>query len=135
VKLEGTLSRELLARATSLLPGAVIFKHSDRFTSSMPDASVSWGRTAWLEVKVSPCGESVRPHKNWGLQLLTAMRLERATGLCWFVVYMERRGSKLIHIVRPRDMGASGAWSQSATIIVGHDHDSVVEFIRGALKP
>jgi hypothetical protein len=133
VKSEGALSSALLSAARLRLPGVVAFKHADRFTSGVPDISLSWGRTAWLETKATDAPR-IRLHKNWGLQLLTAQRLERATGLCWFVVFSERADGRLTRIVRPRDMKITGDWSESVAAFPGYDHEGVIEFIKGALR-
>ena len=55
--LEGEFSRKLLAalRKHPALAKAVIWKHSDRFTSAILDFSVSIGpRTHWFELKIHP---------------------------------------------------------------------------------
>ena len=71
---QGRLLRAL--RAHPSLKDAVIFKHSDRFSSGVPDFSVTVGcRTTWWEVKVAP--NKTTKIQSWFLAKL---------GACAFVV-------------------------------------------------
>jgi hypothetical protein len=49
---EAYLKGRLVRILREELPGAVVFRHEDKFTPGVPDISVTWhGRTRWIEVK------------------------------------------------------------------------------------
>lgn len=101
---EASVARSLIKALKVEMPGSVVIKHADQFTSGIPDLSVTWsGRTVWLELKVTPV-------KSKGIQHLTACRLA-AAGLCRYVVYDERKHKTFL--VEPRwldDMESRGIW-------------------------
>jgi hypothetical protein len=72
---ESYLKRAVCEKVKKLLPGAVIFRHEDKFTGGIPDISITWaGRTCWVEVKYD------RPKSRamvTGQQKLTLKRLRR----------------------------------------------------------
>jgi hypothetical protein len=78
------------------LVGAVVIKHSEGFTSGVPDVSVTWqGKTSWWEFKH---GATLK----WanGLQQLTCRRLA-AAGVCHVVFYSDVNGIKTTQILTP----------------------------------
>jgi hypothetical protein len=88
---KAALMRELRVR----LPGCVALRHEDRFTSGIPDISVTLhGRTTWWEAKVTPVVSE-------GIQELTMLRLA-AAGYARYVIWEERRGIKRTLIVHPK---------------------------------
>lgn len=96
---ESTKSTPLLTWLRAHTAGrAVVFKHADRATIGIPDASLTWvDRTTWLEFKLY-C-----PNRSWGgvipfesiaqkhpVQYEVAKRLA-ANGSCYYVMWVKRR--------------------------------------------
>lgn len=96
---------ERLMEQFKQLPEWEVIKHADKFTSGIPDMSVSGnGRTSWLELKLLKRGElavnAVEP-----AQRITCCRLERATGgRCWVIVYRASRWEDSTTIYRPSQL-------------------------------
>lgn len=88
---EAALTRKFLKRWAERYPMAVIFKHNDRTTSGIPDATITLeGSTLWLECKREDTPVTA-------LQKLTMRRLDRASsGLAFFVVFARRTGAPTI---------------------------------------
>lgn len=125
MKTESQQTRQLMVALAAAMPGAVVFKHADRFTCAVPDISVNWGRTAWLEIKVAERGK-VRWHKNWGVQLFTCRRLARTTGFCWFVVYSEVG----IGVYAPSAVAEDCTLGTPLAFIADWDHARVATFVK-----
>jgi hypothetical protein len=72
---ESYLKSAVCKKLKATLPGAVVFRHEDKFTGGIPDISVTWNdHTCWVEVKYD------RPKsraKVTGQQKLTLGRLSR----------------------------------------------------------
>jgi len=95
-------------------PGAVIYKHADRWTAGIPDRSVTWRRyDSWLEYKLwEPNGtfhdefalKTGRPN----VQLLELLKLERQTGRAWVVAY--RKGNPRTSQLECLELYRPGAW-------------------------
>jgi len=122
---ESTLQAELLKALRAGLPGAVIFKHTDKLTWGIPDLSVNWmGLTTWLELKYA------NPHfKATGMQSRVVRQLASA-GSCWYVIYRaEKHGGYTTLIVDPREMEKGEACSATEHSD-GLNHMRVVRFIK-----
>ena len=133
MKSEGELTRPLLKALETAMPGSVVTKHSDRFTFGIPDISIDWINTAWLEVKATE-GDKIEYHRYWEKQLLDCRHRERATHRCWFVVYKQVRGMKSIVVIRPREVFEDRRLGLPELDIDGHDHVAVAEFVRDRLQ-
>jgi hypothetical protein len=71
---EASLKRGLVAAIKDAMPGAVVFRHEDKFTGGIPDLSVTWnGRTVWIEVKRA--GEPVTALQRVTLARIRAQRV------------------------------------------------------------
>ena len=92
---ESTLTQQLIKRVKMDLHGAVVLKHADRFTSGVPDLSITWhGKTSWWEVKyANPRFESP------SIQHLTCLRLAIA-GTCHYLIFTPFR----IYLVPPNHL-------------------------------
>lgn len=85
-----------LMRELRSSPGCVALRHEDRFTSGIPDISVTrGGRTSWWECKHANPGI-----KSEGIQELTMLRLA-AAGYARYIVWEEVRGILRTLIVHP----------------------------------
>lgn len=97
---ENTINRQLEEKLKPLLPGFVIFKHSDRARIGIPDFSII-GRnfTSWWEVKLAdPDFDSV------GIQELTCLRLAVA-GYCRYIIFdYSVPAHPTTSIVHPKDL-------------------------------
>lgn len=88
---EATLKRKLVDALKEAMPGAVIFRHEDRFTAGIPDLSVTYAdRTVWVEVKYSRPGKSA---KVSGAQRLILSRLMKH-GRMLLLTYDDRDGTQ-----------------------------------------
>ena len=132
MKSESALTRLLIPALAYAMPGAEVLKHSDRFTFGIPDVSVNWRDTCWLEVKATETARLER-HKYLGRQLLLCRRLERATGKCWFVVYRETAGVQSVGLWRPTQVLDDGRLGDCAEDFLGFDHASVAQFVKGRM--
>lgn len=120
---EATLSTALVKTLRTELPGSVVFKHSDKVTSGIPDITVTWnGRTTWIEVKFA------NPKVvDTGVQALTMKRLANA-GSAMYVIYSPGQiGTRLVH------PGSLHYWeAQYTTAALGFNHKAVAEWVRAA---
>lgn len=155
--IEGRLTRVLTASlSTYTLNAPVIIKHADKFTSGVPDRTVSWnGSTTWLELK-----RLLRPNEEIKFrprQLDTLCDLEVQTGgRSWLVVYVvaklgRHNGETIIYrptvyrqwakadltrvklgsIYETMDGRAAAVlWSVGAIRFTGHAHVEVANLIR-----
>jgi hypothetical protein len=112
---KATLMRELRARLT----GCVALRHEDRFTSGIPDISVTLhGRTSWWEAKVTPVVSK-------SIQELTMLRLA-AAGYARYVVWEDKCGIRRTLIVHPKHLSDL----TPEAFCVGFDMKWLVEQIR-----
>lgn len=87
-------------KADPLLQSACIFKHAETLTSGIPDLSITYGRTMWIEVKY------LRKRKKlkdivMQLQVITCNNLAQLNGgRAWVVVYED--DPKRLVIWQPR---------------------------------
>jgi len=102
---ERSLTSGLMLVLGVMFPRAEIIKHSDRFTSGIPDLSVTnAGLTTWIEVKYVRRGSSLRAEVS-PIQLLRCRRLARATrDRCWFIAYYEH--PRRVCLVTPSTLAA-----------------------------
>lgn len=128
MKTEAQQTRPLILALKEAMPGATIFKHADRFTSAIPDISVNWVQTAWLEVKVAE-RDRIRWHKNWGVQLYTCRRLASNTGLCWFVIYSETS----VGLYVPSEVGENCYFGPPIASFTGPDHAAIAHEVQERL--
>jgi hypothetical protein len=113
---KSSLMREL--RATLK---CVALRHEDRFTSGIPDISVTMGgRTSWWEAKHAQPSIT-----SEGIQELTMLRLA-ACGYARYIIWEERRGSKRTLIVHPKRLKTM----EPDVFIVGFDMRWLVDQIR-----
>lgn len=119
---EGDLKRKLCKAVAQAMPGAVIFRHEDKFSAGVPDVSITWGGvTTWWEVKFEPLGQTSRPTK---LQLYTLERLAKQ-GHAGLILYRERKreGGKNSHVwLADNDQ-------DTVKTIPGYDHGTVARLI------
>lgn len=106
MKTERKLSVDLMAECRRQLRGSKVVKHSDRFTTGVPDITVSWlGITAWLEDKYLRKGEKLKDIIGSD-QLVFCHELSTTTmGKCAIVIYEEHPKRTTIWI--PRRLGMS----------------------------
>ena len=133
MKSESALTGPLIRALDAAMSGAEIFKHSERYTFGIPDISVNWINTAWLEIKATET-ERLEHHKYWEKQLITCRRLERATQRCWFVVYREMCGVRSTMIITPHEVFDDRHLGLPAWDSVGFDHKGVAEFVKEQLS-
>jgi hypothetical protein len=117
---ESTLTRGLLKTLRAAFPDGVIIKHSDSYTSGVPDISVTWnGRTTWIEVKFA------NPRVlDKGVQALMMKRLANA-GSAVYVIYTREKTTHIVKLLEHYQ--TRHEWENSNRI----DHILVREFIRG----
>lgn len=134
MKIEGYFNGKLKkAFETKLGRGGVVTKHADRITAHVPDMSVAWKRTAWLEVKTSTKLNKIEKMK--GAQLDTIRRLRAAIGDAWMIVFVEWEGKKETLILDPRvdvtdDLMITGALQRYD----GHAFAQVVSYVLDSLN-
>lgn len=114
---EGQLTRELIKVIERTMLSAVVLKHAERFTSGIPDMSVTWhGVTSWWECKRTP-GFTLH-----GLQTLTCRRLA-AHGICRYIIF----GAERTRIVHPNDLES---WRDAPVYCAGYDMAWIAEQVR-----
>ena len=119
---ESRLQSACLKLLRAELRGAVILKHSERFSSGVPDVSITWqGKTSFWEFKYGP-------RLVWanGLQKLTCRRLAIA-GTCYVVSYYTASNHPRTCIGAPDDPYARQA--------EGFNHRFVVDFVKKLHAP
>ena len=106
---ERSVAQACVNHLRQALRGAVVIKHADKTTASIPDVSVTaLCTTWWLELKFTD-----KPLHDWLAQLtdrqrVTCRQLYAASGRrCWVVVYAQHRDDrgqmiKYTAIVDPR---------------------------------
>jgi hypothetical protein len=138
---EGTITQDLLGYLKKYLPGAVVLKHCDRFTTGIPDLSVSFkGNTFWFECKYEDMGKATdmyvyRVLEN-KVQNETMRRLYRETNKAWFLIWVKMR-QQLELVVMSAEIGAQLAQDPNNFIIMmdrgpsnfGRGFDRVVSLI------
>lgn len=125
---ETQLSSRLTKSLRAAMPGCVVFKHTDMYTSGIPDTSVTWmKRTVWLEVKIARKGRI----EGRGVQLQVCRSLA-AVGLCLFVIY--EFGPDCVGAVDPRKIDDSGEWDTYDFQFFGLDHDAVANRVKLLIK-
>lgn len=134
MKLEGYFNGRLKKDFERVLQrGGVVTKHADRFTAHVPDMSVAWKRTGWLEVKTSTKLNQIEKMK--GAQLDTIRRLRAAIGDAWIVVFVEWEDKRETLILDPRthvtdDLMITGALQRYD----GHAFATVVSYVLDSLN-
>jgi hypothetical protein len=118
---ERTLTTDLMHYLTIRYPRAAILKHSDRFTSGIPDLTISVkGHTTWFEIKYVRKGSSLEKELQ-PLQKFTCRQLWTATERCWIVAYFE--ATRSIGIFAPHNL------DEARLTAVGYDHTLVRQVI------
>jgi hypothetical protein len=111
---ESQFTGRLLIALRQALPGGEVIKHSDRYSTGIPDFSVSYGgRTEWFEVKLA---NNRRPYEP--IQLA---RLQRLHG--WYVIY--NTSSRSADVIFAKHAGAGNDVSMAKDI----DFPSLVNLI------
>lgn len=125
---EQTLKGKLVETGRKQCPGFVWLAIQDRFTTGIPDLSVSGlGYGSWWEVKYAD-----PKFDSSGAQELMMLRLEGAIGHVFYIIYVDDdvvQGypKKHVRILSPRQLKD---WKTTSTFIVpGFNHAAVVEFI------
>jgi hypothetical protein len=133
---EASVTQDLLKHLKAALPGAVIFKIADRFTTGIPDICVNCkGRTIWLEVKLLKKGSYFMTCSP-ALQQLTMARLHgQVQGRAWYVIYDARGRQKAVTVYAPAALAMSEdeAYQHVHLASTGFDHASVADFVRSYL--
>jgi hypothetical protein len=138
---EPSLTKDLLALARRVR-GLEATKHSDQFTSGIPDVTLAWnGFTSWVECKLLRPGTSPDSEiKEDQLVKLTGLQLAtkgRAWFMCWDV---RRRHDQRTEIwsartERQRRLNGKKHWIEvadaSGVSIPGLSHERALEFILG----
>src|SRR5262245_32614805 len=105
----------------------VIFRHEDKATYGIPDTSITGnGATAWLEIKLAD-----PDFQSHGQQELNMRRLANVGFYARYIIYENIERVKRVRIVHPRDFVN---WRTSGDVMIGWDHQWVVEEIRKALQ-
>lgn len=132
---ETYISGKLKTAIVTMLPKAVVFKHSDYATVGIPDFSVTFNlRTIWLEVKsIGPDGKFIQR----GLQHDTCLRLANISH-CWYVVYSNAGHGKRTHLASPHSFDPkqpeTHPWLKKETShYPGYDHVAVAHFVKQVL--
>jgi hypothetical protein len=121
---EKHLTAKLMAALREILRGSVVLKHTDQFTSGVPDLSVTWGwATSWAEVKVVRRGRGILGR---GAQTLTMQQLA-AVGSAFYVVYhLDPAGTYVVH---PGNIYGD-YWRSPEAHVAAIDHRVVAEHVR-----
>lgn len=151
---ERSLTDRLMETLEAGLPKSRVIKHSDRFTSGIPDVSCSWRHaTSWLEIKRLKPTEIVFDQLDPD-QLVECFKLQRACDRAWVIAYQQpRRGSNddgatLIYspkflmqhkdsrnglLLHPdhvdTDVDVRKLWEQGVLHFRGYNHESVMTLI------
>jgi len=133
MKSESALTSMLMKALDVAMPGSENFKTNDRFTFGIPDISVNWISTAWLEIKATET-DRIENHLYWQKQLITCRRLERAMYRCWFVVYGEIKGVKSVSIYKPCEVFDDRCLGLPEAAFDGFNHKGVAQFVKSSLQ-
>lgn len=96
---EATLKGALVKTLREVLDGFTILRHEDRFTSGIPDLSVSgMGRTSWYEVKFANPGFEMK-----GIQDLTLSRLSE-NGSAHYIIYAKLPQGHFTYFTKPSEI-------------------------------
>lgn len=107
--------------------GCVVFKHTDDFTSGVPDLSVTWGgATIWLEAKIQSHSSVGSRISGKLLQLETMRRLERCSSLAFYVVLDPE--TNFVYLYSPDEVHDTGALGQY--ILEARSQVEIVDFLR-----
>ena len=119
---EATLKGALVKAIRERMPGIVVFRHEDHFTSGIPDLSITWrGKTSWWEVKFA------NPRfASKGIQELTMLRLSNV-GIANYLIYRLLNEHKTVHIVSPQNLRV---WEALGPSTMGFDHQWVIDRIK-----
>lgn len=121
---ESYLKRAVCGKLKENMPGAVIFRHEDKFTGGIPDISVTWNdHTCWVEVKYD------RPKsraKVTGQQKLTLARLSRH-GRAVLLTYVEDRAHDKTTVIQDGNGTTIG-------VVPKFDHEWAAEMIQCQLE-
>ena len=119
------LQKNLISAIRLGLRGSVVFKHSDRLTSGIPDLSVSWlGRTTWLEIKFAN-----PKFIGKGIQKKVMQDLSRVAK-CAYVIFAHRKTGGLETVVIAPD--SVDDWESCLDVAPGFDYGFVVQYLRRA---
>lgn len=89
---EAYLKKRLKDALREAMPGAVIYRHEDKFSGGIPDLSVTWsGVTSWIEVKYEKNGRPSRPTE---LQRLALRALSGAGAPTFLLTYRDKLRAK-----------------------------------------
>ena len=125
---ENAIKATLIMEGRKAFPGWCIFPHQDIITHGIPDISWTGNRhTAWTELKYAD------PNFNSkGIQELNMLKLVRQGIWARYIIYYEVGTIKRTYLVHPHAIGLGfGDWLD---VVDGHNHQWVIEKIRGAYK-
>jgi hypothetical protein len=92
---EADVTQTVMTELKKRLPSLTFIKHCDRFTTGIPDLSISWARTTvWIEVKVIRYGgASIWDPKYWMDSVPQLVMVRRLRG--FYYVYHPTTGMTL----------------------------------------
>lgn len=121
---EKELKSKLVKRMRKKLRGAVVFRHEDQWTSGIPDISVTFQGTTWIEVKYVKEDSEL---KMRGVQKLTCQNLED-NGDCWILIYEDHSiFGQRTHLIRPSVVDNWNGMVTTHSIWNGFNHDAVIK--------
>lgn len=99
-KQEAKLKSNLMIMLRQALPKYVLFRHEDKFTSGIPDISITgFAKTSWFEVK-----HATPDFDSPGIQELTMLRLAAAGFHARYIIFTEDKNGdfKKTFIIHPK---------------------------------
>lgn len=119
---ESDLTQQQMVYCRTLMPGAEVLKHADRFNAGYPDFTVTWKWiTSWWEVKFY----DDMAFKSPKVQEIQCQKLA-TQGVCNYIIFEQRRGVRRTLIVAPKEIER---WDQSADFAPGFNHAWVARYI------
>lgn len=118
---EASLTGSLI-KVLRRLAGLVVFKHTDRLITGIPDISITHHKTIWLEVKYANPKILSR-----GLQHLNMLKLAEV-GLAFYIIYDKPKDKTFI--VLPKHLGTVLYEAE----FNGFDHARVCNFLEEYLQ-
>lgn len=122
---EATLKGELCTLIRAHLRGSVVFRHEDLFTAGIPDVSVTWKTTTWLEAKLGP------RIRSRGVQEERMREIERqGRGRALYVVWVDDGPRTRTILTLPSGFSRKLELINPLVVVPGLDHLSVIRWLR-----
>jgi hypothetical protein len=153
MKVERSHTDALIRELKTSLPKSRMLKHSDRFTTGIPDLTCSWNHaTSWLEIKRLKATEIIFDQLDQD-QLLEGYKLQIACDRAWVIAFQapriidktghtwiysprflfthrESRNGSLLHPERIDDVvDVRKLWEQGVLHLAGYNYESIVTLI------